>query len=206
MMRKMEKFKSGRMAGLLFLALVMWSCYPGGPSFTEETDVVMTFFDPNIDFSLIHTYAMPNEVFERDGSEDINDSLDVLILSEVAKNMEKLGYVRENDPDQNGADVLVIVSKAKTIYTYDTWYPDWGWFPGWGIWYPWSPIYTSFSTGTVFIEMVDPRDLNQNEETIPVRWSGTINGVLSTNQSTTEDRIIRNIEQCFLQSDYLGRI
>lgn len=212
MKRKTMQLKHFGMSFLLFQVLVLWSCYPGGPSLMTETDVVMTFFDPNVDFSQIRTYAMPNEVFERAGSEEIEDGFDALILSEVAKHLERIGYVRENNPVQNGADVLVIISKAKSDYSYDTWYPGWdwawsgwGWFQGWGYWFPWSPIFTLFSTGTVFIEMFDPKDLNQSEETIPARWSGTINGLLNTNQSATVSRIIQDIEQCFRQSEYLGR-
>ena len=39
--------------------LVLGGCYPAGPDFTEDLDVVYSNFDPEFDFQSRSTYAMP---------------------------------------------------------------------------------------------------------------------------------------------------
>jgi len=195
----------------LSLLVSMWACHPGGPEDITETDVVMTFYDDQFNFNAVQTYAMPNNVFEREGSEDVDHSFDGLILSDVARNMAQLGFVRENNPQQNGADSAIIVSIARRTTTLvgTGWWPGWGgwwgwWGPGWGGWYPY-PIVTSFTTGTVFIEMYDPNDRDDDNQTVPVRWVAVANGLVGTTQTATAERITRAIDQAFAQSPYLGQ-
>jgi hypothetical protein len=196
----------------LALLSAVWACYPGATRSVDESDVVFTFYDKGVDFGQIRTYAMPERVFEREGSEETTDQFDSLILSEVAKQMSTLGYVREANPDVNGADALVVVSKARQTTTSVGWvpgggwwpWPGWGWGPGWGWWYPY-PVVSSFTTGTVFIDMFDPNDTSQGVDQVPARWSAAMNGLVSSNASTTTNRIIRDIDVAFRQSPYLGR-
>ena len=123
---------------------------------------------------------MPNEVFLREGSDDVDISLEDHILAEVARNMAQVGYVREHNPAQNGADAVVVVSVSRTTTTWVGWTPGWGGWPGWGwwggypgggMWYPW-PVVGSFSTGTLFVEFIDGDDLDPDVEQIPARWAG----------------------------------
>ncbi|NOR14553.1 MAG: DUF4136 domain-containing protein, partial [Candidatus Aminicenantes bacterium] len=197
----------------LALLGAVWACYPGGSKNVSESDVIFTFYDKAVDFSKIMTYAMPNQVFEREGSEETTDEFDALILSEVEKNMSSLGYVREANPDVNGADALVVVSKTRQTTTSVGWvpgggwwpWPGWGWGPGYGWWYPY-PVVTSFTTGTVFIDMFDPEVVNPGASVdIPAIWTAGMNGLVSSNASTTSSRIVRDIEQAYRQSSYLGR-
>jgi hypothetical protein len=211
MMKKIFNLKLFGIVAALALLGVVWGCYPGGTRDVSESDVVFTFYDTGADFGSIMTYAMPDVVFEREGSEETTDQFDDLILSEVAKHLESLGYIREANPDINGADALVVVSKARQTTTSAGWipggwwpWPGWGWGPGWGWWYPY-PIVTSFTTGTVFIDMFDPEVVNPNQGVeIPALWTAAINGLVSSNVSTTTTRIISDIEQAFRQSSYLG--
>jgi hypothetical protein len=123
--------------------------------------------------------------------------------------MEALGYVREMDPQNNGADSVVIVSKTKTDITVVGWvpgypyYPGWG-YPGWGWYGPWYPVAGSYSTGTVFIEFASADDVNVPEKQVNASWSGVFNGILGTSASATATRITSAINQAFKQSPYLG--
>jgi hypothetical protein len=199
------------------LAFVMFSCYPSGPSSTAETDVVITAYDSQFNFGNIRTYAMPNIVFEIEGTDEVNHDFDDIILDELEKNMNAIGYVRENNPLVNGADVVLIASIGRSDRTWvggggwwDWWggWPGWGYWPGygpgWGIWYPW-PVMGTFSTGTLFIEMLDPKNPDNNQNRIPARWAAGLNGILSSSSDITTQRIINNIAQMFTQSSYLGR-
>jgi hypothetical protein len=211
MTKKIGRFIFYGLPGLL--VIVMFSCYPSGPSDVTDTDVVITAYDSQFNFGNIRTYALPNEVFELEGSDDVNHDYDDIILDEIEKNMNALGYVRENNPLANGADIVVIAAIGRTDQTWvggGGWWgwPGWGYWPpygpGWGIWYPW-PTVVTFSTGTLFIQMLDPNDPNQDEEQIPARWAGALNGVLSSSTAADVQRIISNIAQMFDQSPYLGR-
>jgi hypothetical protein len=201
---------------LALFALLLWSCYPSSPSNVYELDLVLTFNDTQFNFGNIRTYALPETVFELEGSDEVNRQFDILILSEVDKNMTGLGYTKEPNPEQNGADVVMVVSVSKQtrIYGDFSWYPYWGswpgwgywgpWDPGWGLWYPWNPNVT-FTTGSIFIEMVDPSARGSHGDKLPVRWGGVINGVLSPSITATSDQIASGIDRCFAQSPYLGR-
>ena len=194
----------------LLLALAMWSCYPGGPENIADTDLVFTYYNPEADFGSVRTFFMPNHVFVREGSEETEDSFDDLILSDVARNLTALGYVRVTDPQNNTPDSVVIVSKVRTKYTWVgwvpgyPWYPGWG-YPGWGWWGPWYPVGNSYSTGTVFIEFARAEDIDVPEQQVNASWSGVINGLLGTNASATASRITAAVDQAFKQSPYLGR-
>ena len=197
--------------------LVMFSCYPSGPSSTGETDVVITAYDSQFNFSNILTYALPNTVFDLDGADEVNHNFDALILNEIEKNMSAIGYVRENNPLANGADIVVIVSIGRTDRTWAGGVGWWGWWggwpgwgywpgygPGWGIWYSW-PVMGTFSTGTLYLEMLDPNDPIDVDQQIPARWAAALNGVFSSSIDITEQQIIDSIAQMFTQSPYLGR-
>jgi len=214
MTKKIGRFIFSGLPGLL--VLVMFSCYPSGPSSTGETDVVITAYDNQFNFANVRTYAMPDVVFEIEGTDEVDHRFDNLILEEIEKNMNARGYVRELYPLQNGADVVVIASIGKTDRTWvgGGWWgwwggwPGWGYWPGygpgWGVWYPW-PVMGTFSTGTLYIEMLDPNDHDDVEQQLPGRWAGALNGLLSSSASTDAQRIASGINQLFDQSPYLAR-
>ncbi len=215
MIKKTGRFIFYVLPGLL--VLVMFSCYPSGPSSSGETDVVITAYDSQFNFGNIHTYALPNIVFELEGTDEVNHDFDDLILNEIEKNMNAIGYVRENNPLVNGADIVVIASIGRTDQTWvggGGWWgwwggwPGWGYWPGygpgWGVWYPW-PVMGTFSTGTLYVEMLDPNDSIDTDQRIPARWAAALNGVLSSSSDITAQRIVSGIAQIFNQSSYLGR-
>jgi hypothetical protein len=209
----MLKRNNALSAGAALAVGLLASCYPSGPSDVGETDVAVTAFDSTRDFSAIRTWAMPDEVFVTEGSDaDVTDQFDDLILDQVAKNMTALGYVRETNPQANGADVVVIVRKSKQTSTgwvgggSPGWcgWPGWG-YPGWGCWpgyYPWIPV--SFTTGSVIVEMYDPNEGASAEELRGI-WGALLNGLASGSSGSNASRISQGIDQAFAQSPYLGR-
>ena len=63
---------------------------------------------------------------------------------------------------------------------------------------------TSYEVGTVFWDLFDPDNVDEENETINVSWTGAVNGVLGTSTTTTKDRVSRGIDQSFRQSAYLS--
>jgi len=213
----------GRLVAL-GLVLSIAACYPGsGPTNVQDLDVVLTWHDPDVDFGTFLTFAMPDSVLHVSGDED-DDIIDLprthdeLILELVADNMMAAGYEREFDPEEEGADLILLVgaiATEKTEYwvSQDWWY-WWGWYPGWGYpgypgygpgsgWYfpPWYGGSTTFEQGSLVLTLVDPN--GGDEEDVPVYWTGVVRGLL--NYGGEAARLTKTINQAFTQSPYLNR-
>ncbi len=198
---------------ILFTSIALVSCYPEGPTSAEELDVVVTVFDKDVDFSKITTFAMTDTVIKLEGSIDVDDKWDPVILDQIKTNMEDLGYTYvPNDttlPPPDVAMVVAVVANENYVISGGWWgYPGWGgwWgYPGWGWYYP--PYYytTSYPLGTLFIQMADPNAVEAPDDLVPVYWLATMNGMLSNSSSVTRDQIKRLINQAFEQSEYLGK-
>ena len=199
---------------ILFIALALNACYPEGPTSTDELDVVVTVFDKNVDFGKITTFALADTVIKLEGSIDVDDKWDPVILEQVKENMVNLGYTYvPNDttlPAPSVAMVVAVVANENYVVSGGYWwgYPGWGgwWgYPGWGWYYP--PYYytTTYPLGTLFIQMADPNAVEDPEDPVPVYWFATMNGTLSSSSNVTRDQIERLINQAFEQSEYLGK-
>ena len=200
---------------LLLVVAGLSACYPGGPTSADERDLVVTVFDQNAGFGSYRVYAMPDELIVREGSEEISEEAGEFVLNEVAKNMAQIGYRRELNPEQNGADVVVLVSAARqqnwvawTSWGWGGWgfWPGWGYWPGygpgWGIGYPWVSV-GSYETGSVFITMVDPNNPITGVEEIPAVWSAAMNGLLGST-AANQAFVAQVVDQAFRQSPYLA--
>jgi|SRR5688572_3946182 len=195
---------------LPFLTL-LWACYPNGPEYVEDADVVLTTFDETYDFSAKSTFAMPDKIVvdvEIDEGDTIYEYMaDVFaspILQTIETNMENLGWTRvavDNDPDL----LLTPAGISSTTYFYTYWYDWWYggyWGYGWGWYYP--PYYTisSYTTGTMLMVMSDP---NQASDTpinrSPTVWIAAANGLLTGYYDI--GRVTDAIDMSFEQSPYL---
>jgi hypothetical protein len=193
--------------------LLLFSCTPGSELTVEESDVVVTVYDPSVDFSAITTYAMPDTVIhllgEDEEDDDISREYDQAILDLIAANFDARGYVRIPEDSPDPPDVLVLVSATTTDYWYAySYYGYWGgWYwgyPGYGWGYPYYPYYDvdyAYTTGTLIVEMVDPSNKDEINKLIAAYWQGVCNGILSGSQ--TEQRFADSINQMFIQSPYL---
>ena len=203
---------------LCLLAAGLWSCAPdSGFSSIADYDVVITTYAPGADFAGLQTYAMPDSVahvIDEDNppTEEVSREFDDLILATVAGQLEHLGYEEEPDPENNAPDIFVpvVVTASSVTGIYYDWTPVWGWYPwwpgwgpGWGTYYPVAVSY-AYSMGTIFIDIWDVKNADEDEQTVPVIWNAAINGVLGDTSQGTADRIQATIEQAFSQSPYLG--
>jgi hypothetical protein len=171
-------------------------------------------------------------VDDGDDADPINNQSQ--ILATVASNMASYGWTRvEYAPDVPEPDVMIAVSAIITTnYTVGWWYPyypgwgwgwGWGWYKegsaergtdywygGWGGYYPpgygWGyvPYYSSYTTGTLLMEMTNPEDYRviNNDTVNPIYWAGGLNGILGSTTTNTA-RVESGIDQAFEQSPYL---
>lgn len=216
----------GRVA-VLGAILLASACYPGdGVSNVQDMDVVLTIHDKAVDFSSFSTFAMPDSVVHVAGDDDSNTidlprDYDEMILDLVAENMAEAGYLREMDPENNGADLILLVGAVgveRTSYWYGggCYWTCWGWYPGWG--YPGYPGYgpgwgwgyppyigsTKFDQGAIILTLVDPNGDTTGANKVPVIWGASGSGVLS-GEGSAGPRITNAINQMFSQSPYLSR-
>ena len=95
----MEK-KSKSLIVLAILAIVLAGCYPQGPEYIEDMDVVITDYEPSYDFASKGTYALPDrivkitgDVVQGDEPQFIPDATASLIL-ETDSRVEHLAHDR----------------------------------------------------------------------------------------------------------------
>ena len=188
--------------------LLVGGCYPHGPEYVEEMDVVLTKHNDEYDFTAKATYAMPDkivkitgDVMEGEEPSFIPDINAQVILGTIAGNMDDLGWVRvdvEDDPD-----ILLLPAAWETTtiyYYYDYWY--W-WYGGyWGWYYPYyPPVYTSsYTTGSLLMSITDPNIVSTDGNRIN-QWSGLVNGLLTGYFDAS--RINEAIDKAFAISPYL---
>lgn len=200
------------------------SCYPDDSISVSETDIVMTGYYDSVNFTTLNTYFMSDTVYPvRDDTSDhslieYND----LIIQTIATNMAAYGYTRVGDTATNVPDVRIsaasITVKNVTVGWWYPYYPGWGWgwgygwkkssretdyyYPGYPGYYPpgwgWGvPYYSSYTTGTLLIEMANPNDIRvvASDTLTPLYWAAGINGVLSSGSDAS--RITRDIDKAF---------
>jgi hypothetical protein len=197
---------------LILSSFVFYSCYPDYGLTTSDYDTVITLYDNSANFNK-PTYAMPDTVvhFVEDGQEDnVDRSKDALILSTIQSNMSNLGYARVPvDTTANPPGFVILVGVTTTDNYGQAYYPGWGYWGGWGWWggypgwgYPGGSVIYSYTTGSIFMSMLDP-DKENSDNTYGAVWLARINGVLSSSLNTST-RITQRINDAFNQSPYLG--
>lgn len=198
---------------MISLIPLLAACYPQGPEYVEDTDVVYTVFNEEYDFAQQSTYAMPDEIVYDIDIEDgdtivtfLPDKFADPIFETIEDNMTAAGYTRVEIND--GPDLLLtpaVISSTTYFYSYwyDWWYGGWyGW--GWGWYYP--PYYTvsSYTTGSMIMVLSDPNMASDSPiNRSPAVWVSTANGLVSYAYDIT--RITESINQSFKQSPYLSK-
>jgi hypothetical protein len=212
-MKTKKKKLTGLFSLLILSSFVFYSCYPDYGLTTSDYDTVITLFDGDANFKK-PTYAMPDSVvhFVEEGTseDDIDRSKDALILQTIQSNMTSLGYERVPvDTTADAPGFVMIVGVTVTDNYGQAYYPGWGYWGGWGWWggypgwgYPGGSVIYSYTTGTIFMTMLDPDKIN-SENKFGAVWAARINGVLS-NSLNTSSRITQRINDAFNQSPYLG--
>jgi len=188
-------------------ALLLWGCYPDGPEYTQDLDIVVTHHNSDYDFVVKATYAMPDSIVkitgnlqEGDRPEYIPDVNAEQILARIESNMTLLGWSKVALDASPDLILLPAAWETTTIYYY---YDYWYWW--YGAYYPYYPYYppvyvSSYTTGSLLMTLQDPTQFGGNGNPIN-QWNGVLNGVL--NDSFNATRINGLIDQAFTQSQYL---
>lgn len=214
----------------VLIPVLLAGCYPQLDSSVTDADTVITFFDDelreNNGYLQYKTYILPDtiiHIIDEENPENnvpISREYDEQILSDVRRNMAAYGYTEMNVEDLdpgNLPDLIILVEAValknwvRSIYC---WPPFWGWGGWWGGWpgYPgWGgcgSTLSSFSTGSIYVNMFDPLRFNQDTDAPEINeaevWLGVGNGVLSSGVDN-EARVEGLIDQAFRQSPYLNQ-
>jgi len=205
--------RAGRVAAALGLALTLAGCYK--ELTVEDTDTVGTFYDVNGDFASVRTYVLPDSVLHLGTGTNLTRTFDRSTLDRVAANLDNVGYRRIADPDAERPDVLVIVfgvqSQEWYAFSVFSWWNQLLWMKGleqetggkYELSFAWHPeeIYV-FDAGSLFLLMLDLRH-DEETETVPALWVAGISGLLAGTPSSINSRLVRNIDEAFVQSPYL---
>lgn len=189
---------------VLVAFLILPACYPGGPEYYEETDLVYSNYDDQFDFTATNSYSMPDrivkitgELLEGELPEFIEDKYGNQILNAIENNMSDLGWTRTDQPGD--ADLVLMPamwSNTTIYYWYDYWCWYYPWYCGWGYYYP--GYFTSYTTGTLVMLLVAAGDDYIEPAHV---WTGAVNGILSG--AFDISRVNRGIDRAFEQSPYL---
>jgi hypothetical protein len=199
-----------RFPGLCMIMFVLLGCYPDGPDYVNDLDLVVTRYDKAFKFQEMKTYAIPDFVVKITGNlaqgdqvEVIDDEYSKLIVDAVRSNLDFYGW---EETDAVNADVVIFptaISTTTFVWYYDWWYWDW-WYPwdSWGWYYPYDIYGNSYTSGSVFLQLTY-HDGQTAADNIPVPWAAVLNGLLEGNRSEVDTRIERGIDQAFQQSPFL---
>jgi hypothetical protein len=208
---KVKCMKLLRMFSLAAVALLLAQCYPQGPEYADQYDLVYSNYDPQYDFEIKHTYAIPDKILKIDeqlitGGEPnfVKDTYALPMLNQINSEMSAYGWTKVATSD-NPDVVLAPVAYELTTYTYWGYggYWDW-WYGGWyGWWYPY-PVVTSYSSGSLIVTMLDPNDRSTDDKA-RATWNFVINGLLEGNTVDFNARFTKGISQAFSQSPYIKK-
>jgi len=182
----------------------LWSCYPDGAEYYEDTDVVYTNYDDKYDFKSKGTYSIPDKIVKITGEladgedpEFVKEPYNTQVLQKIQSNMTALGYTKVTDPAT--ADLVLfpaVWTNTTVYYYYDYWCWYYPYYCGWGWGYP---SVTSYTTGTLLMTLVaDGEEFVQPTNV----WTSAANGLMSGYYDVT--RVNKAIDQAFKQSPYLN--
>lgn len=191
--------------------LVLMSCtkYPPTSSRLLEDLAILTQYDVNTNFKAYTTFSIVDSVAYINGDDSgVYFDNDVKsLLDRIAWNMEKLGYQRKAKTENPDFGINVVLVKATNlVYYYPGWYwgyggyypPYWWGYPYYDYYYPYYPVYyTTYSSGTVIIDMVNFKALTPDNN-VPVVWNAYIRALLTGNHTASD--INAGIDQAFAQT------
>jgi len=194
---------------VLFASLgLLWGCYPEGPEYVDELDIVYSNYDANYDFQSKGTYSLPDKIVKITGDDEadieyVDDVYALPTLARIDQNMQTLGWTKVA-ADVADVQLLPATWTTTTVFYWGYWGDYWCWYYpyycGGGWYYPYYPTTTSYTTGTVMITMTDPKEENPAKITRAV-WISAMNGLFQGTYNMT--RINNAIDQAFEQSPYL---
>jgi hypothetical protein len=202
------------------LGLSFAGCYPtAGYTSASQYDTVATAHDATAGFAGYSTFSVPGfpdggipELIPDGGTATtVNHSYDPFILQTIVSNFTAAGYTNVPPGTMPPPSFTVFVGVNASTYTqyYYPWYYYWGayyppGYPWYGYpWYPY-PVYSQYDVGTLLLNMTVPDAPNSKLNGV---WTAALRGILSPQATTASQnaRLLRDINQAFLQSPYLKR-
>lgn len=191
---------------LTAVAFMLTQCYPAGPEYIDELDLVYSNYDPAYTFNAKHTYAMPDSIMKID--DDLANGTKVNyvknlyaapLLSKINQNMANNGWTKVNKNESPDVVLAPVAYMLTTTYYYGGYWG--GWYGGYYGWYYPYPVTTSYSTGSLVVTMLDPNDVSPDDKLRAV-WSFVVNGLLEGSTADFTARFTKGINQAFAQSPY----
>lgn len=193
-----------KLFSVVALVFLLARCYPDGLSYAEETDIVVTNYDPEYNFAAKKTFAMPARIVKITDAliaggapEFIDPNFAGPILNEIQSNLEDAGWTRVTA--EENPDVLIAPSALEsTVIVYDYW----GY---WGYWYgPYYPVVSVYQSGSVLVAMIDTNEKNENDKQ-RIGWGFVLNGILEGSDASVTTRFAKSVDQAFEQSPYIQK-
>lgn len=204
---------------IILFSLFFWSCQTE-PDSAELIDqmVVSTNYDPEANFGLYTTYALPTDTigFVSNSSSDTiitSDQSDfpALVLGKIEDNLNAFGYSRverDEDPDI-GVNVMVVNDYnvfQELVYPGYYGYPGsyyYSGYYGYGSYYSYPYVNTyAYNTGVLIIEFIDLKNKTPDNK-VKVVWDAYLGDVYSTVDRNAQAQ--EAINQAFAQSPYLAK-
>lgn len=193
---------------------ILTSCTKYPPASSRVTDdlVVYTQVDVTVNFNNYKTFAIVPNVAYIDGkdSSTLTTPNAIALLNRITLDMtnRKFTQVATNAHPDLGINVTAIKNTTTTVYSpgwywgYPGYYPTGWWgYPDYGYGYPYYPTYiTSYSTGTVIIDLVDLKNPTPNNQ-LMVRWNAYIRGLVT--DTHTQSEVLQYVDQAFTQTPSL---
>src|SRR6478609_1397258 len=95
------RYKLTAVVAACSLSMLLLGCYPEGPEYTEDLDIVLTNYEQSYNFAAKGTYARPDKIVKITGNlvgDDepsyIPDKIAAPILAQIDKNMAALGWTK----------------------------------------------------------------------------------------------------------------
>jgi hypothetical protein len=198
----------------LMMIIIVSSCakYPDEIDRLLEDLVVITQYDVTADFGEYSTFMISDSlgvITDKDTS-FVYNSTSQLVIDQIVTNMVDRGYQRVNA----GGDIALQAAYFENV-NVAVYYPGWYWgypgyyppgywgYPGYGYGYGYYPAYyTTYTSGTLIIEMLDLKNA-EAEEKIFIRWDALIRGLLTGNHSSSQ--VTASIDQAFTQTPQLKK-
>jgi hypothetical protein len=205
------KFPTYLIPSLLFTAGLA-SCYPVDDDAVDDYDLAATVYNKEYysesagvnkyqDFTNFYITDTITHVINEGEADDISRKYDSYIINLVATNMKHAGYSQVFSIDST--ELYMTIAYTKTSFETLHYY-----FSGGGYYYPWASYgnyTTTYETGTLLISMVETARIDSTNPELPVIWSGAVNGVIEDSKANNQERLAKNINQCFIQSPYLNK-
>ena len=206
---------------LTIIGGVAVSCnlYPDDDARTSDLDIIATYYDTAFNFPAAQTYALDSvRWLTADTSEIPDEELDPKLVSilenTIDLNMQSRNYSKVAIDSTPSLIITVGVLRSDYLIWSGGWwgwcdpywcYPGWGWgYPGYGGLYPGIPVggvVGSYSTGTVWVDMYDPSNVNDTTNQISIVWTGVAYGLAGSNSDYL--RVQNGVNTMFNQSPYI---